>query len=149
MAKRRTSRKAAATRLAAASTLRFYYLIQFSYTADAWDDLIKNPGKRDRAGAVYDLITGLGGCFAKITFPCDTDDPTPKEKLGAFGEHDVVALVCFRTEEAAAAFAMAVTAGGGVKSFKTTRVLPWKSVEAALTLAANTRTTYAPPGKVK
>ena len=147
MAKRRTSSKAA-KKAAATSGGRFYYLLQFSYTAEAWDDLIRNPGKRNRSDAVYQLLHDLGGCLGKITFPCD-DDPTPKEKLGAFGEHDVVALACFESDEAAAAFAMAVTAGGGVKSFKTTRVMPWSSVETALSLAAGHRGTYSPPGKVK
>ena len=147
MAKPRTPSRAA-KKPTATSGGRFYYLLQFSYTAEAWDDLIRNPGKRDRGGAVYELLGSLGGCLAKITFSCD-DDPTPKEKLGAFGEHDVVALACFPSDEAAAAFAMAVTAGGGVKSFKTTRVMPWSSVETALTMAASHRGTYSPPGKVK
>jgi hypothetical protein len=151
MAKRRLSPKAAAPKAASASSARFYYLVQFSYTAEAWDDLIKNPYKRNRVDAVSALLARLDGCFGTITFPCDSTAEAirPMEKLGAFGDHDVVALLCFRSDEAAAAFAMAVTAGGGVKSFKTTRVMPWSGVETALTLAASHRGTYAPPGKVK
>jgi uncharacterized protein with GYD domain len=149
MAKRRTSPKAAATKAAAASSSRFHYLVQFSYTAAAWDDLIKNPYKRNRVDAVAALVASLGGCFGQITFPCDSTAEAirPMEKLGAFGDHDVVALLSFPSDEAAAAFAMAVAAGGGVTHFKTTRVIPWSGVETALTMAASHRASYAPPGK--
>lgn len=148
MAKRRTSPKAAATKAAAEPTPRFHYLVQFSYTAAAWDDLISGAVSRDRAGAVYALLRRLDGCFAEIKFPCDPE-PVPREKFGAFGDHDVVALLSFPSDENAAAFAMAIAAGGGVTNFKTTRILPWSVMESAMDRAAAVKTTYVPPGRRK
>ncbi len=123
-----------------------YYLIQFSYTSAAWDDLIKNPSKRDRVAAVKKIVYDLGGCIATITFDCD-GDPTPKEKFASFGDHDVVVLIAFPSDDAAAAFAMAISAGGGVKSMKTTRIMPWKQAMAAMGTAMAVQAGYAPPGK--
>ncbi|HKZ06395.1 MAG TPA: GYD domain-containing protein [Methylomirabilota bacterium] len=146
MAKRRTSPKAAATKAAAASPSRFYYLVQFSYTAAAWADLVRGAVNRDRAGAVYALLRRLDGCFAEIKFPCDPE-PVPREKFGSFGDHDVVALLSFPSDENAAAFAMAIAAGGGVTHFKTTRILPWSVMESAMNRAADGMTTYVAPGR--
>jgi hypothetical protein len=125
-----------------------YYLVQFSYTSAAWEDLLRNPGKRDRVAAVYDLVTSLHGCLAKITFPCD-NSPTAREKFGSFGDYDVVVLLAFPSDQAAASFAMAISAGGGVKSVKTTRILPWSEMMSAMEAAAGSRATYVPPGKSK
>jgi uncharacterized protein with GYD domain len=125
-----------------------YYLVQFSYTSAAWEDLLRNPNKRDRVAAVQDLVTSLGGCLGKITFPCDTV-PTPKEKFASFGDYDVIVLIAFPSDQAAASFAMAVSAGGGVKSIKTTRILPWSEAMGAMEAAAGSRATYVPPGKSK
>lgn len=125
-----------------------HYLVQFSYTSAAWDDLLKNPGKRNRVNAVQDLVAGLGGCIGTTTFPCE-DTSMPREKFASFGDYDVAVLIAFPTDEAAASFAMAVSAGGGVKSMKTTRILPWDQAMSAMAVAGNLRATYVPPGKAK
>lgn len=148
MAKRRTSPKVAATKAAAEPTPRFHYLVQFSYTAAAWEDLVRGTVDRDRAGAVYALLRRLDGCFAEIKFPCDPE-PVPREKFGSFGDHDVVALLSFPSDENAAAFAMAIAAGGGVTNFKTTRILPWSVMESAMAKAGAGMSTYVAPGKRK
>jgi uncharacterized protein with GYD domain len=124
-----------------------YYLIQFSYTSAAWDTMLKaGADERNRVAAVKDLVYKLGGCIATITFECDVD-PTPKEKFGAFGDYDVVLLVAFRNDQDAATFALTISAGGAVSSFKTTRILPWPQMMAAMANAATNRTLYKAPGK--
>ena len=124
-----------------------YYLIQFSYTSAAWDTLLKaGANERNRVAAVKSLVYKLGGCIATITFECDVD-PTPKEKFGTFGDYDVVLLVAFPDDQAAAAFALAISAGGAVSAFKTTRILPWPQMMGAMASAASTRALYKAPGQ--
>ncbi len=124
-------------------TAQNLYLIQFSYTAKAWNELLKGKAaQRDRIKAVEKLIETLGGCFPKITIPCG-DSVTVREKFGSFGDHDVVTLIAFPDDTAAAAFAMAISAGGAVSGFKTTRLLPWGQMMDAMQLAAQSRQEYA------
>ena len=131
----------------AAPSVQQYYLIQFSYTSGAWDTLLKaGATERNRVAAVKDLVYKLGGCIATITFECDVD-PTPKEKFGAFGDYDVVLMVAFPNDQVAATFALAISAGGAVSAFKTTRILPWPQMMEAMASAASTRGLYKAPGK--
>jgi uncharacterized protein with GYD domain len=133
--------------MSAAASAQQYYLIQFSYTSAAWDTLLKaGANERNRVAAVKDLVYKLGGCIATITFECDVD-PTPKEKFGAFGDYDVVLLVAFPSDQHAATFALAISAGGAVSSFKTTRILPWPQMMEAMASAASNRVLYKAPGK--
>jgi len=117
------------------------YLVQYAYTASAWNDLLKPGAQRDRAKAVKDLVGALGGCFAEITIPC-SDGPKMREKFGSFGEYDVVTLLAFPSDTAMAAFAMAISAGGLVSSFKTTKLLAWDQMMAAMELAGAKRASY-------
>jgi uncharacterized protein with GYD domain len=122
---------------------RHLYLIQFTYTAKAWHDLLRGKAaQRDRIKAVEKLIEALGGCFPQITIPCGEPGKV-REKFGTFGDHDVVTLIAFPDDTAAAAFAMAISAGGAVSSFKTTRLLPWGQMMDAMQLAAQSRQEYA------
>jgi uncharacterized protein with GYD domain len=124
-----------------------HYLVQFSYTNAAWENLLKDYEHRDRVKAVEALVARLGGCIGRVTFPCE-DPGVPREgKFGAFGDHDVVVLIAFPSDDAAASFAMAISAGGAVKSIKTTRILPWPEMMSAMAAAADSRASYVPPGK--
>jgi uncharacterized protein with GYD domain len=129
-----------------ALTAQQYYLIQFSYTSAAWNAMLATADYRDRVEAVRRLVINLGGCIAKITFECDLD-PQPKEKFGSFGDHDVMLLVAFPNDQAAATFAITIAAGGAVTNFRTTRILPWTQMMAAMGAASGHRTAYSPPGK--
>ena len=135
------ARKRIAARSAGAKSDQTLYLCQYSYTAAAWDNLLKPDAQRDRIKAVKDLVYALGGCFPEITIPCSSG-PNPSEKFGSFGEHDVVLLVAFPSDTAMAAFAMAISAGGAVSSFKTTKLLSWDQMMEAMALAADKRTSY-------
>lgn len=116
------------------------YLCQFSYTAETWEWLLGNERERDRIEAVKPLLKLLGGCFVQISIECGELEPGPKEKFVTFGDHDVVALLAFPSDAAAAAFAMAIQAGGKVNSFKTTRLMPWSLGMEAMAAAAMART---------
>ncbi len=83
------------------------YLIQGAYTPDAWAALVKQP--QNRVEAVRPVVEKLGGKLQHAWL--------------AFGEYDIVFVVEMPENTAAAAFAMAIAAGGALKAFKTTPLL--------------------------
>jgi uncharacterized protein with GYD domain len=92
-----------------------HYLIQVAYNTSGVAAMVKEP--QNRIEKVTPAIEALGGRVECGYF--------------AFGEHDVV-LICEMPDNAsAAAFALAVGAGGAVASYKTTVLLtPDEAVEA-------------------
>ena len=84
-----------------------HYLLQISYTPEAWAALVRNP--QDRAEAVRQPIENLGGKMERIWL--------------AFGEDDIVGVIDMPDNVAAAAIAMAFSAGGACKRVKTTPLL--------------------------
>jgi len=97
------------------------YLLQISYTPEAWAVLMKNP--HDRLDAVRGVIEKLGG------------------KVGAFwvafGEHDLVGILAMPDNIAAAAFSMALAAGGACRSVRTTPLLTIEDAIAAMRKGAD------------
>ena len=83
------------------------YLIEVAYTPEAWAAMVKQP--QNRLEAVRPVVEKLGGKFQHAWL--------------AFGEYDIVGVVELPENTDAAAFAMAVYAGGAVKAFKTTPLL--------------------------
>jgi uncharacterized protein with GYD domain len=69
--------------------------------------MVKQP--QNRLEAVRPVVEKLGGKFEHAWLP--------------FGEYDIVGVVELPENTDAAAFAMAVYAGGAVKAFKTTPLL--------------------------
>jgi uncharacterized protein with GYD domain len=83
------------------------FLYQATYTAESVAAQIREP--QDRIEAVRPAIEALGGNILVGGYP--------------FGEYDVLAVYEAPDETAAAAFALAIAAGGAVKAAKTTRLL--------------------------
>jgi len=81
-----------------------YYLFQGSYTPEALASLIKTP--QDRIEVVRKSVENLGGKVIGGWF--------------CFGEHDVVLVSELPDNVTAAAFSVAASAGGALKSNKTT-----------------------------
>jgi uncharacterized protein with GYD domain len=103
------------------------YLIQASYTPEAWAAMVDQP--QDRAKPVEAMVGRLGGRLDAFYI--------------AFGEYDVVAVVELPDDVAAAAAAIAASAGGGLKAIKTTVLLdPPAALEA---LARARGAGYEPP----
>ena len=96
------------------------YLLQISYTSQAWAAMIKRP--HNRAEAVRGSIEKLGGKAGSFYM--------------AFGDHDIVGIVDMPDNVGAAAFAMAVAAGGACKTVKTTPLLSVEDGIAAMKKAA-------------
>lgn len=83
------------------------YMYQAAYTAESMAAQIKEP--HDRIEAVRPALEALGGKILVGGYP--------------FGEYDVLVVIEAPDDTTAASFAIAVGAGGAVKSAKTTRLL--------------------------
>ena len=105
------------------------YLIQASYTPEAWKALLNKP--EDRKEAVRPIVEKLGGKIVNSWY--------------AFGEHDIVAIVDMPDNVSAAALALAQMAGGALRSMRTTPLLELPEGIEAMRRAATSG--YRPPGK--
>jgi uncharacterized protein with GYD domain len=104
-----------------------HYLLQVAYTAEAWANMIKNP--QDRISVVAKAVQNLGGSVVGGWI--------------SFGEYDTVAILQMPDNASAAAFAVAVAAGGACKAVKTTPLL---STEEGMEAAKKAATAgYTPP----
>lgn len=98
------------------------YLLQASYTPEAWARMVANP--QDRTEAVRTPIEKLGGRLNTVFF--------------AFGESDVVSIIEMPNNVHAAAIAMAFAAGGAVRNVKTTPLMTTAEALEALKKAGTT-----------
>ena len=105
------------------------YLVQATYTPEAWAAMLKNP--QDRNEIVAPLLERLGGRFESAYL--------------AFGEHDVVAIAELPDKVSAAALSMITSAGGAVKAVKTTPLLTVDEGLAAMRKGAEVGGSYRPP----
>jgi uncharacterized protein with GYD domain len=104
-----------------------HYLIQVSYNNQGISDLVKNP--QDRSTAIRSVIEGMGGRIESFYF--------------AFGDYDAVVIAELPDNASAAAFAMAVGAGGAMRSYKTTVLIP--TAEAVEAMRKASTLGYRPP----
>jgi len=89
------------------------YLLQVAYTQEALSALIAEP--QDRTQALKKCVRKLGGRMLGAWF--------------SFGEYDLVSVIEMPDSVSAAAWALAIAAGGALKSVKTTPLL---SIEEGL-----------------
>jgi uncharacterized protein with GYD domain len=83
------------------------YMYQAAYTAESMAAQVNKP--QDRIEAVRPTLEGMGATIITGGYP--------------FGEFDVLVVYEAADDTTAAGFAMAVAAGGAVKSARTTRLL--------------------------
>ncbi len=83
------------------------YLLQVAYTPEAWASLVAQP--QNRLDAVRPAVEKLGGKILQGWF--------------AFGDYDLIAILEMPTNVEAAAFSLAASAGGAIRSIKTTPLL--------------------------
>jgi uncharacterized protein with GYD domain len=81
-----------------------HYMFQVSFTPEAWAKMVAAPQNREQA--IRPVIEKLGGKLIGYWF--------------AFGESDALVIVQMPDNVSAAATSLAATAGGAVKSLKTT-----------------------------
>jgi len=92
-----------------------HYLVQTAYTPQACAAMVKSP--QDRLEPIRQVVERLGGKLLSMHM--------------AFGEYDVVGMAEMPDNVSAAAFSLAISAGGGVKAVKTTPLMTMQeSIEA-------------------
>ncbi|MGH8726256.1 MAG: GYD domain-containing protein [Burkholderiales bacterium] len=84
-----------------------YYMFQASFTPEAWAKMIREPQNREQA--IRPVIEKLGGKLIGYWF--------------AFGESDAVVIVQMPDNVSAAAASLAATAGGAIRSLRTTALM--------------------------
>ena len=83
------------------------YLLQVGYTPEAWAAMIQNP--QDRSAAIKTPVKKLGGRVERFWL--------------SFGEYDIIGVVEMPDNVSAAAFSMAIAAGGACRAVRTTPLL--------------------------
>lgn len=97
------------------------YLLQVAYTPDAWAAMVKTP--QDRSHAVEGPIKKLGGRMDRFWM--------------SFGDYDIIGIVEMPDNVSAAAFSMAISAGGACKAVKTTPLISTEEGIEAMKKAAS------------
>ncbi len=103
------------------------YLLQAAYTPEAWAAMVKSP--QNRLEAVRPVIEKLGGKIDGGWL--------------SFGEYDITLICQLPNNVSAAAFSMAASAGGAVKTVKTTPLMSIDESMEAMRKAAGVG--YSPP----
>ncbi|WP_263367186.1 GYD domain-containing protein [Edaphobacter bradus] len=103
------------------------YLVQVAYTSETMAALVNNP--QDRVAVVSKAVKKLGGKVVGGWL--------------SFGEYDTALITHLPDNVSAAAFSIAVSAGGACKSVKTTPLLSVEEGIEAMKAAATLG--YKPP----
>jgi len=107
-----------------------HYLVQASYTAKTWDNLIQHP--EDREASMRRMAGEFGVKLHGFYF--------------AFGEHDAVVIMEAPDHQTMMATLIAAGASGAV-STKTTALITAADAKQAMQQAAKKRDAYRAPGK--
>ena len=103
-----------------------HYLLQVGYTPEAWASMVNKP--QDRLEAIRPAVEKMGG---KVVAGYLT-----------FGKYDIIAILDMPNNVSAAAFAMAVAAGGACNKINTTPLMTTKEGMEAMKKAG--ASTYKP-----
>ena len=105
------------------------YMYQAAYTAESWAAQVKKPENRVEAVGrqACEAVGGklLGGWYC-------------------FGDYDLVIVADVPDNESMSAIALAIAAGGAIKSSKTTVLMTGTEIVGALTKATAVARTYKP-----
>jgi uncharacterized protein with GYD domain len=105
------------------------YLLQVGYTPEAWSAMIGSP--QDRSAAIKTPVEKLGGRVERFWL--------------SFGDYDVIGVIEMPDSVSAAAFSMAVAAGGACRSVRTTPLL--SSAEGLEAMKKAATCGYKPVGR--
>lgn len=106
------------------------YLTFFSYTRDAWHNMVQQPENREEAARA--VVGAAGGELVAFYW--------------MLGEHDGMAIYEAPSASAAAAVNAAIAASGHVSHTRTSSLLNSEEALAALELARVVSSSYPPPG---
>ena len=106
-----------------------HYLIEVGYTPQSWSSQIDS--KLNVVDRITPAVKAAKGKIECIYY--------------AFGDADLVGIMDFPTPEDAAAFGLAVTSSGALRSYKTTALLTVAQGMESMKRANEVRTKYAAP----
>ena len=106
-----------------------HYLVQLSYTPEAWAAQLKNPA--DRTQVVRLALERVGAHFEATYL--------------SFGDYDVVFIMEAPDNVTAAGLSMTISAGGAVKTIKTTPLMTIDEGIQAMRKGAEAASSYRPP----
>lgn len=106
------------------------YLLQFSYSSDAWAKMIRNP--TDRTAAVRAALEPAGGTLESLYF--------------MFGAADGIVIYDVPDAEAAAAVSIAVGSTGAFRSLETHELIEPERLVPVLGKAGEAAGVYRTPG---
>ena len=109
-----------------------HYLIEVGYTPESWRTQVET-----QANVVDRITPAVKACNGKI-----------ESIFYAFGDADLVGIMDFKTPEDAAAFALAVTSSGALRSYKTTPLLTVDQGITSMRRASEASKSYTPPTTV-
>jgi uncharacterized protein with GYD domain len=104
------------------------YLVQVGYTSESW--AVQVATQANVLDRIQPLVDSCKGKLDSVYY--------------TFGDSDLVALIDFATPEDAAAFSLAATAGGSLRSIKTTPLLTVEQGITAMRKAAEASKGYRP-----
>jgi uncharacterized protein with GYD domain len=105
-----------------------HYLVQLSYTPASWTAQLKEP--KNRIEAVKPVMDKLGGRIVNAYY--------------AFGEDDLVFIADFPNNTSAAAASLVFSAGGAIKSIKTTPLMAIEEGLEAIKKGSEASSVYKP-----
>jgi uncharacterized protein with GYD domain len=106
-----------------------HYMVEFAYSEQAWQSLIKKP--EDRTAAVESFLKSAGGKLVGLYFHS--------------GEFDGMVIFESPDDVTANATVMAVLASGGIRASRTTRL--YSAKEAVESFRKASTFAYRPPGQ--
>ena len=105
-----------------------HYLLQASYTGESWGAQLRGP--QNVIDRLRPAIEGLGGRIESAYY--------------SFGDYDIIAIIEFPDNASAGAFSVAASAGGAVKTIRTT---PLMTIEEGMDMMRKAGGAgYRPPG---
>ena len=106
-----------------------FFLVEATYTADAWAKLVEHP--QDRTEPTRLVAEAFGGKMHHVFF--------------TFGTYDVVCLFELPDNQSAMALAAKITAAGSVTAYRTTVLFTAAETKAALEQSKAAGAAYQPP----
>lgn len=106
-----------------------HYMIEVGYTPQSWSSQIDDQA--DVVDRITPALKATNGRIESIYY--------------AFGDADLIAVVEWPSVEDAAAFGLAVTGSGALRSYKTTTLLTVDQGRESMKRAAKARGSYVPP----
>jgi uncharacterized protein with GYD domain len=106
-----------------------HYLLEIAYTPEAWAAQLEDP--KDRSEVIRPVLEAMGARFECLYY--------------AFGDRDIVGIVEAPDNVSAAAISLAFSAGGALKSCRTTPLMTVQEGMEAMRKGYRAYAVYKPP----